>query len=49
MSKKVKVTGVLKKGLFISRGGMCPKHTKLAQSEKWAQRRPADASAVMEI
>lgn len=49
MSKKVKVTGVLKKGLFISRGGLCSKHTKLAQSEKWAQHRTAEASAVMEI
>ena len=49
MSKKVKVTGVLKKGLFIARGGLCSKHTELAQSEKRAQHRAAEHSAVMEI
>lgn len=49
MSKKVKVTGVLKKGPFISRGGLCSKHTELAQREKWAQHRTAEPSAVMEI
>jgi len=49
VSKKVEVTGVLKKGLFISRGGLCSKHTKLAQSEKWAQHRTAEHSAMMEM